>query len=312
MIDFLSIAYITSRRDCRIKWFFDSLHNQTEGHYSRIKIIVVDFHADLPGRRNAFAGLAHSPITHVPPKPTPWQGKHRLTNSDYFAASNSRNTAVCYAPDGFIAYLDDLSVLLPGWLKGVKRAIHNGYIALGAYRKVLNLDVSNGRIKRYIPFEPGIDSRTATFTRLAAGSGDPIKVAGSWLFGSNVVMPVRDLLRVNGWDEDCDSMGMEDVVCGMMMERHGSKFFYDLKMMTYEAEELHHTEPPMIRLIKPYPGEKDSSHAILNWVLHDRNRAPNTFNLNDLRNQILEGGTFPTEVYPKHDWRDGMPLCEMP
>lgn len=121
-ISVLTIAYMTNRREPRVDWFFASLARELStaaaGELGNLRCVVVDFWADESGRRAAFAALAPAGVelVHVPPKPTVWQGPHRLTGRDYFAAASARNTALCLAPDGWIAYVDDLSVLMPGWL----------------------------------------------------------------------------------------------------------------------------------------------------------------------------------------------------
>lgn len=289
--------------------FFDSFHRECGGDYKDIKIVVVDFYADEPGRRDEFAKLAHSEITHVTPKPSVWQGKHRLTSKDYFAASNARNTAVCYAPDGWIAYVDDLSYLMPGWLACVRDAIAQNTIACGAYKKVRKLEVLDDGTAAYEVFAPGIDSR---LNHLPSGI-KPTRVGGSWMFGCSVAMPVEALLKINGFDEDCDSLGSEDYIAGIMLERSGCTFTYDPRMMTLESEEAHHDGSSMPRFDKG-KSPNDKSHAILNMVLNGRNTAPNYFGeggLRALRDRILNGGQFPISQIPQHDWFDGQPLSEL-
>lgn len=307
----LTIAYITCRRNCQINWFFDSLHRETQGNYDGITIVVVDFHANEEGRKSELLNLAKTEFIHVPPKPTPWQGPFRLTQNNYYAVSNARNTAACYAQDGYIAYVDDVSVLIPGWLTRVKMAVKNGYIVLGSFRKVKKLKVENGVVAEFEDHPNGMDSRLETATRLEPDPSKLVHATGSWLYGSSLAIPIEALLKINGWDEDCDSMGMEDIICGIMIGRCGIPVFFDRLMVTYESEEIHDTEKSMDRLIKPFTNEIDSSHAILKWTMADRHTAPNWFNLRTLRKSILNGNPFPTEVHPTHDWRDGCALSTM-
>jgi hypothetical protein len=152
----ITIAYLTNRRNPQIEWFFDSLHNECGGNYEGIKILVIDYWAQVDGRdwsakavkarKDVFKKASRCDVLHIPPKPTVWQGTHRLAKINYFAASNTRNTALCHAEDGYICYVDDLSVMLPGWLAEVRNAITNNWIALGAYNKVLDLDVRDGAV----------------------------------------------------------------------------------------------------------------------------------------------------------------------
>jgi len=181
----LTISYCTSRKDPKIEWFLDSLYRECGGNYDGIKIVVVPY-MKLPLHLSSSVPEIRSIInlTAVPPKPNVWQGKHRLTSTDWFAAANSRNTALCLAPDGYIAYVDDLSVLLPGWLDRVKAAMDGNYIVCGSYQKVKDLVVENGEVKSFTEFEAGKDTRHK-FTL------SPLHpCVGGWLYGCSCAMPV--------------------------------------------------------------------------------------------------------------------------
>src|SRR5256885_12564266 len=190
----LTIAYITNRDDCKIQWFLDSLARQIQPG-DEVRIVVVDFFAHE--REKGLVCIAGSIFPYlVPPKPNPWQGPHRLTKEDWFAAANARNTADCLAPDGHIAYVDDLSVLLPGWLDCVKQSMRENYVALGAYKKVKKLVVEDGEVKSFEENPFGVDSRLRQVTQ------DQTSCDGSWLYGCSVAMPVEAVLEVNGFPED--------------------------------------------------------------------------------------------------------------
>lgn len=331
----ITICYLSNRVNPRLHWFFDSLYAQWDG--TPIKIVVVDFHYDsecriLPNSKIKFIERGVK-VHHVAPKPTVWQGKHRLTKRDYFAASNTRNTGLCLAEDGYIVYVDDLSVLLPGWFQQVKEAAEGGWIACGAYAKVKELKVENGVVKSFLGLpngfskEPSIAEQVETACRsgfpggldsritFATGSDVPHECGGSWMFGASCAIPLEALLKINGWDEDADSMGSEDYLCGIMLERAGLKFKYCKRMMTLESEEAHHEDPPFLRIIKGPPGKTDSSHRILNWVMGgNRTSAPNYFGeggIRALRKKVLAGEPFPICQIPQHHWPDGQSLSEM-
>lgn len=305
----LTIAYFSNRKDPKFEWFLDSVRRELGGDIGNTKIIAVDFWAEerpLPG----------TGYTHVMPKPSVWQGKYRLTKDNYFAASNARNTAICLAPDGWIALVDDLSVLLPGWYDSIKRAMDNDYIVLGAYKKVKDLMVGeHGFVKSFTEYAPGVDGRLSQVPHDRATACD-----GGWAFGCSLAGPVEAFLKINGYDEDCDSMGGEDYIAGIMIQRAGHKLMYDPRMMTYESEELHYLDKPFNRIIKPYTDrskfkDKDASHAILNAVkYHGRNVAPNYFSeggIRAVRQKVLAGEPFPVVQIPQHDWRDGEELKNM-
>lgn len=308
----LTVAYFTNRKDCKIDWFFDSLHRELSANYDNIKIVVIDFWQDGSFERMEQImrrAPANQNVVHVQPKPNVWQGKHKLTKEDYFAASNARNTAICLAPDGWIAFVDDLSVLLPGWFNHVKAAMDGNYIACGTYKKVKSLVVENGEVKSCEEFPGGIDSRL----QKVSGPG-PHSCDGGWMFGCSVAAPVDAFLKINGFDEACDGLGSEDYIAGIMLEKQGYKLMYDPSMMTYESEEHHHIEKPFKRTDKGV-SPNDKSHAILSMVRDGgRHVAPNYFGeggIVALRQRTLAGDPFPVSQIPEHDWYDGQPIGEM-
>lgn len=321
MIPHITICWLTNRKGCLFNWFADSLHLETVGDYTAIKVLAVDYWAqdvdgwtesDVAKRKSEFRALTKAPdFVHVPPKPTVWQGKYRLAKINYFAASNARNTGLCLAPDGYVVFVDDLSVLLPGWLDQVREAAKNGWVACGTFRKVLRLEVEDGIVKGFYDHPSGHDPRF----RDKPGD-DLIPTGGGHAFGCSIGMPVESLLSINGYDEDADSMGGEDYLAGLMLERTGAPLMFCRRMATLESEELHFVEKPFARIIKKQipvsESFPDSSHAILSWVASaKRNQAPNYQNMRDTRQLVLSGKPFPKIQCPEHDWRDGQPIREM-
>lgn len=313
----LTIVYLTGRLEPKIEWFLETLSQQTGSSMAGIRLVIVDFYAEAEGRKawllNKLAQTIGTSFdwVHTPPKPTVWQGPHRLTKEDYFAIANTRNTGLCLAPDGWIAYVDDLTVLIPGWLEAVWAAMRQGYIACGAYKKVLDLKLDNGA-PSYRPFPTGLDSR---WNQVHGNS--PVPVGGTWLYGCSSAMPVEALLQINGWDEDTDCCGMggEDYVCGIMLERLGQyQFRYDRTMLTLESEELHHVGPVLKRTIEKLPGREDASQIILKMVLKGRNIAPNYFppgGIRAERERVLKGEPFTITQCPEHSWYSHRPLRDL-
>ena len=317
------MAYLTSRREPKIEWFIQSLERELSAEkgvpktypwHCDVSVAVVDFHNNPNHKRNAIETL-------TPPKPCVWQGPHRLTQHDYFAAANARNTAICYAPDGWISFVDDLSVLMPGWLAAVREAMAKNYIVCGAFRKVNKLVVENGEVKSFEDHPAGHDSRWK--------HGDDTKAVPchpNWLFGCSLAAPVDAFLKINGWPEACDStgIGMEDCMTGMALAATGHKLKYDRRMFTLESEELHHVDVPMLRMDKDrgkvvevapgvtHPAEK--GHALVKrlsgrkWFENDFGPFPD---LAALRQHVLAGGEFPVVNRPTHDWYDGQSLSEL-
>lgn len=334
----ISIAYMTNRRNPRLHWFLDSLFLQWRESQIPITLIIVDFYADDPRRREKFAKAAGQFIAagvilkHVEPLPNVWQGKYRLTQKDYFNAANSRNTAICHAPDGSIVFVDDVSVILPGWLSEVSKSIQEGWIACGAYSKVRNLIVEGGVVQSFdglpggfspaepfsdqlvkLPdeFQSGIDHRL----KYAHKSQDPFPCNGKWLFGCSFTAPVEILLKVNGLDTESTPQGGEDYILGMYLEKHKQALYYCKRMLTLESEEAHGEDEPFARLIKPgKEGRKDSSWAML-AAAGTRKVSPNyelgPGGLRGLRDRILAGEMPPVVQEPRTDWFDGQELVTM-
>lgn len=332
----LTVVYQTNRRNPRFQWFFDSLRREWDG--SHLKIVVVDFYAGE--RTEPMLGLIPFveqgvSVIHTAPMRNVWQGPHRLTTRDYFSAAVSRNTGLCFAPDGYIVYVDDLSVLLPGWFKQVRQAAEEGWVACGSYAKVRNLQVQDGLVVSFNGVQPpgtmtpdyieqicrhswpnGFDNRW----KHSAGD-DPFPCSGNWLYGASCAIPVEALLKVGGWDwRSANAGGGEDYICGLMMEKHGYKLKYCKRMMTFESEEGHGEEPPFIRVIKgPASGPNEKTNAswvLLNSVMNDPLPVvPDNFGnggLRGLRESILSGGNFDqVPLIPEHDWYDKTPLKEM-
>lgn len=301
----LTICYVTYRREPCIGWFLESLSREVAANKmtkADLRLVIVDWHkAD-----HDYSYLDES-VIHVPPKPSVWQGPHRLTREDYFSASNARNTGLCYAPDGWISYVDDLSVLMPGWLDAVRRAMAGNYIACGAYRKVKQMNVVDGLLQSCVEIPEGQDRRW-----LEGSDTEAVIGTGCWLYGCSCVMPVQALLDVNGWPEDlCDGCSGEDYVTGMVIERNGYTFRYDRRMLTYESEEHHHNQPALKRCdygVHP----KNKSHKILHMA-GELTRFTQSFgDIRDMRATILAGGEFPIPTKPTHEWFTGIPLGELP
>lgn len=313
----LTVAYLTARKQTPIHWFFDSLRLQLEKHPElNVRVVVVDFWQSgtaHPRHINPIKGKCEEIVVSV--KPNIWNGHHRLTKENWFNVSASRNTALCYARDGQIIYVDDLSVLMPGWLDAALEA--KDYIACGAYRKVKDLVVEDGVVKSFTPFPAGEDNRLKHVTQ------DVTLCGGHWAYGCSIAGPVEAFLSVNGWPEDLSGgLGFEDVLMGIVMENAGWKFKYDRRMMTLESEEGHHAEPAFRRedwhmengvAVLGGDGKDDKSHRALN-IARASKSFPNSFGeggIRALREKILKGEPFPIPTAPDREWYSGKLLSEL-
>lgn len=312
----ITIAYVTSRKNPQFHWFADSLRRELCDDIKRIRLVVVSAGLWETNDRDYFTSKLNGfeDVIITTPKPNVWQGPNRLTKENWFAASNARNTALCHSRDGYLVYADDLSVLMPGWYDSVKQAVRYGYVALGAYQKVKRLEVDNGIVKSYESFPEGEDQRLKYVTENLS------KCSGSWFYGCSLAGPVDLFLAVNGWPEDlCDGHGFEDCCMGLVMGNAGADFRFDRRMMTLESEEGHHSEA-FRRSDYHYKGDTlidegnggpdDKSHRCIEYA-NKGTVFKNHFDIRELRQRILNGGTFPVDNLPEKEWYTGIPIGEL-
>lgn len=353
----LSIAYITNRAEPLWGMFADSLCAQmTPEQNLDIQVIFVDGklwspclslqpHPPFEGRIALAHHFYHSAqrrfdletavkkrfdYLHIPPKPCTLQGPFRLTNRDFFCASNTRNTAIIAARHPYLVCVDDLSVLMPGWLAQVMHAAEHGYCVCGAYKKVKKLNFWAGAIDgietmTYEEFPGGIDSRWAH-----GDIGGIVPWHGSGLYGCSFGVPTEAALAVDGFESGCNGQGGEDFDFGIRLERSGVKISYNRNMLTLESEEGHHGEPSLPRerrlVLKdrlpadydssPKPNEAEayfSDHVLLNRVRNETGRVLPLFpeGLRAMRQEFLANGMVPIPTGPSEDWRDGTKLSEL-
>jgi hypothetical protein len=215
-----------------------------------------------------------------------------------------------HAKHEYLLFVDDLSVLMPGWLGNAMHAAKEGYVVCGAYKKVFNLVVEDGVAVSYDENPKGVDSR------LQFGSPEGIiPWYGNALYGCSFGCPTESFLTVNGFDELLDGQGGEDTDFGLRLERAGNKIYYNINMMTLESEELHGQLPVMKRIIKKAAdGGLDASWVCLNRVQQETHRIRPMQELYELREERARvlAGEQPTFINaPQHHWFDGMALSEM-
>ena len=300
----LTICFITSREHHEFNWFIDSLTNQmNEGEC--IDIIFVNLRCkksqcwvNNPSWSNAKKVSLN--IIETPPKPNIWQGEHRITKEDWWAASASRNTALCLCLTNYIVWLDDRSVLLPGWLEGIKRAAKDGYAVCGTYEKRHGMVAEGGRIIDHGILD-GWDGR-------ADDKG--IRDCHGQFWGGTMGCPTEWALRVNGFEEMVDGLGAEDYLFGMMLNNAGCRTMFDPSIAIVQDRTPGLTGTPMKKTDKGI-SPNDKSHAALERF-GKPSRAEHVWNLREIRNQILSGGSWPgVESFPKTDWWDGQRVVEM-
>lgn len=320
----LSIVAPTYRQQPRFEWLVDSLASQLRSG-DEVEVIFVDGrHSTSRAAELERLVAGRFEFRHVPAKPTPYNGRFRLTRREFFAAASARNTGIVYASKGYVAFVDDACVPMPEWLDEVRRAATGGYVVAGAYWKQWDMVVEDGRLASSRAEPSGRDSRW----ELGRDDG-LVQIGGGQLYGCSCGIPRELLLKLNGYDELCDSIGGEDYHLGLRLEWSGSPIYFSRRMLTIESEELHRGEPGLLRLDKatdPHSymrrlaefgvarrmtdGGYDSSHLILDILYGTRSirSIGNYYELSELDEGNLLGLV---ERFPHTHWFDGQPLGDL-
>lgn len=294
----MTLAFITGRAEPHLDWLLESLAPQVKDD-DKIDVLVIDMRCRSPQALGALPRYGHwiPSIRVVPPKPTIWQGAHRVTSCDWWAKSSAMNTAFVLCQTDYIAFLDDCCRVGPKWLKTVRRGERERRSVLaGTYDKI----------------ERGVV--TPDGRRGLEPNGKP-NCGGGWLYGCTFALPLEWALEANGAEEGCDGMGTEDYIFGFMLENNGHPidFVPDMAVIQ-ERLEISIPGVPSVGLrrtdkgVSPY----DKSNAALKRF---RNRKTTEFtpNLRELRARHLSGQSFPVPNpnIDYRDWYDGQLIREM-
>lgn len=302
MIKSLTIVYVTARKEPKIEWFSDSLWRETGGDVSNTFVIIVDAFktGNLPKDYNE-----NKHVRHVLPKPTIWQGEHRITKEDWWAKCNALNTGIALCDTEWIAFVDDRSVLAHGWLQCIQDAMMNEYAVCGSYEKRANMKVDNGEITEAGELL-GQDIRTQR--------GFPHRTA-DW-YGGSGALPLEWCLMVNGFPETyCDGLGFEDIQFGILLRNNLLPMYYDSRMRLIEDRTPGESyEGALKRASKPSPDPNDKYQAkdyrILS-IMGDSKTSGNSYDIRELRERVLRGEPFPPPTASKYDWFDGTYIGDM-
>lgn len=292
----LTIVFISARPDPKFEWFLHSLLAQLFDDDIAPRIIVVK-----PGQEDDLGESGH--FSTVSPKPTIWQGKHRLTDHDWWAISNARNTGICLAQTEWIAFVDDRCVLGPQWLEAIKDAMVGNYMVCGSYEKRWNMRVENGVIT-----DPGkvnsIDNRIEYCEK--NNISNPSPCAGNWTYGCGIAMPLEWALSVGGFEEAMDGIGFEDVIFGLMCQNNSLPIKYDRRMHLIEDRTPGDIGTAMRREDRG-ASPLDKSHRSLELFGTARNTS-NRHRLLQSRQAVQAGKPWPMLMGEKEDWWNADPI----
>ena len=299
MIKSLTIVYVTARKEPKIKWFFDSLDRETGRDYSNTKILIIDTYSD------EYVETISKTLRRKKPKPTIWQGEHRITKEDWWAKCNSMNTGICLCDTEYIAFVDDRSVLSHGWLHCIQDAMIGSYAVCGSYEKHANMKVENGEI---------VDEGEFLGADVRRKFGTSVRTT-DW-YGGSCALPLEWCLRVNGYPEDiCDGLGFEDIAFGFLLRNNHLDMRYDSRMRIIEDRTPGESyEGALKRASKPSPDPNNirlaKDYRILE-IMGASTASGNSFDIGKLREQVLRGEPFPPPTASHLDWFDQQPISEM-
>lgn len=296
----LTIIFCTSRDEPKIHWFLESLDRQIPVGATKPMIIVVDSLKECRASDWLSEWIFHYSIQHVLPKPTVWQGKHRLTKEDWWAKSNALNTGIILCKTEWIAFVDDRSVLCstPGWLDRVEAAMEGNYAVCGYYEKHSVLRVENGLVN-------GSDELLGKDTRT------PGHYPFDTTYGGHVALPMEWCLAINGYPEVCDSLGLEDSLFGNTLYNAGYPIRYDSDMRIFEDRTPGQIDGALKRADKnPHLGQQAKSWELVR-IMKGQKTSLNQFDIRNMRDRVLNGEPFPVPTGPTHDFYDNQPLSEM-
>jgi glycosyltransferase involved in cell wall biosynthesis len=282
----ITIGYITAREEPHLEWLIAGIEKQASKK-DEIELIVVDA---LGRSASAIGFRAIKPIKKLietRPKPTIWQGPHRITPRDFFANANARNTALVLCSTSYICFLDDRCRLEAGWLEQVRRGERKREsVICGPYDKHEDWGVS-------------LDHRRQRKPRGLKNC------SGAWCFGGNFALPLDWALEINGCEEGCDPVGLEDCVFGHMLANAGRRIDFVIEM-SVQQDRRGFVHPLNFPRQDKGQSPNDKSHA-LEDRFRGRKRTEFTPDLKALRERRARGGSFPIPD-PKsdpRDWYDG-------
>jgi len=238
----ISIIYATCRTNPKFEWFFDSLKVQCDYYKFDLKtlveIVIVDYNYHYEENIDKLEKYYSNIINHtcdykiVAPKPTPWQGNHKVNSILFSSAANARNTGFIYSKNDYLWFVDDESVLEKDFIYHFLNVPYKQRLNVAfAYIKLLDIKVDNGNIIHMSePMNNGIDCRLKLYD-----NNKLHEIEGGNVFGY-FACNREAFIKVNGYDEITSGVGGEDYDLGIRLKNSGEKIYYYPKCLFYEFD----------------------------------------------------------------------------
>jgi glycosyltransferase involved in cell wall biosynthesis len=286
----ITIGFITAREYPQLDWFINGLAKQAKKH-DEIELIVVDAFGRSASAIGYYSIPAITKLVETRPKPSVWQGPHRITAHDFFANANARNTVLVLCSTDYVCFIDDRCRLDRKWLDQVRRA------------EKKREAVICGPSDRHEDWGISVDHRRQEEPKGKKGC------SGGWCYGGNHALPLEWALDVNGFEEGCDPVGLEDCVFGHMLENAGRRIDF-VSEMSIQLDRQGFAHPFSFPRLDKGVSPADKSHAIRDRFF-SRTRTEFTPDLRQLREQLARGESFPVPRIDSRDWYDEAPIKGM-
>lgn len=288
-----SVCFITGRKEPRLDWIIDGIERQALPS-DEIQLIVIDA-LGRPATEIGYRPIAAIvELVESKPKPTIWQGEFKVTHDEWWAASSARNTGLVLCDADYIAFVDDRAELGPSWLSAVRRGcMRRESVLAGAYTKLE-------------------DGKLTIDHRLTSKPEGLVNCGGGWLFGGTFALPLEWALAVNGLEEGCDGLSMEDVIFGLNLQNAGYRIDFAADMLVNQERSAAHANT--YKRTDRGKSPLDKSHAALERF-GSRSRTEFTPDLTALRAEVAKDGyeafeVPDAEIIEYRDWFDNQLIAE--
>lgn len=234
----ISISFATIRSGW-IANTFRGLGQQTMPH-SQWEFLMVDDCGDRWGEVEKLAEENRVNVKYMKSKPYKWKSNRQL--------GNARNTSFIHADGELVCFLDDYSWINPTWLTSHWKIYMKH--KCGVIGVVYAVRFNEGLIKSRFDLEVEKDNPDKRIEGLRGTHLYPCQPG--WFYTFNASAPLEKIISVNGYDEEMDCTGEDDVDLGIRMGRTGLKYYYS-------AEELiavYHMRHGSLSRLSPFKPEE--------------------------------------------------------